>query len=56
MDKDLEEAIERLSESDCVEDQVNSEILRYWNDRTYKDDKAANRIFRRLIHEFIFED
>ena len=27
MDKDLEDAIERLSKSECVEDQVNMEIL-----------------------------
>lgn len=56
MDKDLEEAIERLSKSDCIEDQVNVEIIRYWNNRTHRDDTDANRAFRRLIHELIFED
>ncbi len=55
MDKDLEEAIERLSESDCFEDQINIEIIRYWNDRIHRDDTTANRTFRKLIHEFIFD-
>ena len=56
MDKDLEDAIERLSKSGCVEDQVNMEILRYWCDRIHCDDTVANRAFRKLVHELVFED
>ena len=56
MGQDLEEAMKRLSSSDRIEDQVNIEIIRYWNDRVHQDDTTANRAFRKLMHEFIFED
>jgi len=56
VDKDLEDALDRLLNSDCIEDQVNREIIRYWNERVHRDDVNANRIFRKLLHEFVFED
>ena len=53
VDKELLEAIDRLSESEDPKDQVNKEILRYWNDRVVKNDSAVNRAMRMLIHEYV---
>lgn len=56
MDKELEDALDRLSNSDCVEDQVNAEIIRYWNNRIHQDDDTASKVFRKLVYEFIYDD
>lgn len=56
MDKDLEDAMDRLSKNDFIEDQVNREIIRFWQQRVHQKDTAENRAFRKLIHKHVFED
>ena len=49
----MNEALERITESEKVSDQVEREIVRYWNEKVRQEDNPQNRALRRIAFELL---
>ena len=47
-DEDDDLALERITKSENIEDQVDREILRYWNNRVANEKGSAQKIVKRF--------